>query len=79
MFSSRSCRLLGVIFRSIIHFELIFKIYLIYLFLAVLGLHCHVDVPLVLVSRGYLGLSLRWLPVLQGTALGHTGFSSWGT
>ena len=55
MFSSGSCRLLGVAFRSIIHFELIFKIYLIYLFLAVLGLHCHMDVPLGLASRGYLG------------------------
>ena len=58
-------------------------------FLAALGLRCWVFVAvhglsLVAVSGGYsslqcMGLSLRWLLLLQSRGSRHTGFSSCGT
>ena len=53
----------------------------IYLFLAMLGLHCFVRLFLVVMSRDYslfwcVGFSLWWLLLLQSTGSRHTGFSS---
>ena len=50
------------------------------LFMAVLALHCCADFSLVggPLSSWWTGFSLRWHLLLQGTALGHAGFSSCG-
>ena len=55
----------------------------IYLFLAMLGLHCFVRLFLVVMSRDYslfwcVGFSLWWLLLLQSTGSRHTGFSNCG-
>ena len=59
---------------------------IIYLVLAVLGLHCCADLPLVEASRGYsqfTGFSLQWLLLLttgsrsQSSVLVAPGLSSW--
>ena len=62
-----------------------FKIYFIYLFLAVWGLHCCArGLCLFTVSRGYsslrcAGFSLRWLLLLQSTGSRRESFSSRGS
>ena len=52
-----------------------------YLFSAVLGLHCCLGFSLVAVSGGYsvvvaLGFSLRWLLLLRSMTPGRLGFGS---
>ena len=59
-------------------------IYLIYLFLAVLGLCCCVGFSVVAASGGYsslrcAGFSLRWLLLLLSTGSRRAGFSSCGS
>ena len=59
-------------------------IYLIYLFLAVLGLCCCVGFSVVAASGGYsslrcAGFSLRWLLLLLNTGSRRAGFSSCGS
>ena len=55
-----------------------------YLFLAVLGLHCCVDFSLVAVRRGYSSCRAQASRYdsffcCRAQALGRVGFSSWGT
>ena len=63
---------------------LLFFLFLIYLFLAALGLRCRAGLSLVAGSRGYFSLwctdfSLQWLPLLRSTGSRCVGFSSCGT
>ena len=65
----------------------VFFFFLIYLFLAVLGLCCCMDFSLVAVSRGYSLVAVCGLLVVVAVAsltaehevLGHVGFSRCGT
>ena len=55
-----------------------------YLFLAVLGLYCCVDFSLVAARRGYSSYRAQasrydGFFCCRAQALGHVGFSSWGT
>ena len=52
---------------------------IIYLFLAMLGLHCCIGFSLVEVSRGFSSVAVWRLLLLGAQALGRRGFSSCGT
>ena len=86
MFSSRSFRILGIIFRSIIHFELIFKMYFIHLFIfsrvgspLLRGLFSSFSEQGLLPSRCTWASHCGGFPCCRAQALGHTGFSTCDT
>ena len=86
LFSSRRFRILGIIFRSIIHFEFIFKFYFINLFIfSSVGSSLLRGLFSSFSEQGLLSSRCPWtslcggFPCCRAQALGHTGFSSCGT